>query len=134
MADVGPTIDTSSIFLVDGFRLLLLTTTPTGGTEVLFTADTVVEVSSDSAGLNFFTFSKPGKIKREGAKFLSKGTINGQELGIFFPNGATRLIRITRPNCRITILRVMRSGEQFVVLTSALEAEPEASTQQRVWQ
>lgn len=134
ISDVGPTIDSSSIFLVDGFRLLLLTTTPTGGTEVLFTADTVVEVSSDSAGLNFFTFSKPAKIKRGGAKFLSKGIINGQELGIFFPNGATRIIRITRPNCRITLLRVMRSGEQFVALTSALEVEPEASAQQRVWQ
>jgi concanavalin A-like lectin/glucanase superfamily protein/FG-GAP repeat protein len=134
IADVGPTIDTSNMFIVDDFRLILTTTTPTGGTEVLFSQDTVVEISIDSAGLlSFFTFSKPGKIKKGGGKYLSKGTINGQTLGAFFPNGATRVLRITRPTCRITLLRVMRSGEVLTVV-SALETDPEPSAQQRVWQ
>jgi Concanavalin A-like lectin/glucanases superfamily/FG-GAP repeat len=134
ISDVGPTIDTSSIFIIDDFRLLLLTTTPPGGTEVLFTEGTVVEISSDAAGTTFFGFSKPnGKIKKGGGKYLSKGTINGQELGVFFPNGAVRVIRITKPGCRITLLRVVRNGEQLS-LFSASETEPEASAQPRVWQ
>lgn len=134
ISDVGPTIDPSGMFISENFRLILLTAPPPGGTEVLFTVGVLVEVSSDTSGLTFFSFSKPnGKIKKSGGKYLSKGTINGQELGVFFPNGATRFIRITQPNCRVTLLRVMRSGEQLLVV-SAQETEPEASVQPRVWQ
>jgi hypothetical protein len=51
---------------------------------VLFTEGTQVQISSDAAGNNFQSFSKPnGKIKKGGAKFLSKGSINGQDLGSF---------------------------------------------------
>ncbi|HJZ69544.1 MAG TPA: LamG-like jellyroll fold domain-containing protein, partial [Blastocatellia bacterium] len=115
----GPTIDTANMFLFGDFQLFLLTTTPAGGTEITFTEDTTVEVSSDAAGTTFFSFSKPGKIKRNGEKFLSKGTINNGDLGVLFPNGATRVIRITRPTCAITILRVTRSGEQLMLAASA---------------
>lgn len=134
MSQGGPTIDTGNMFILADFQLFLLTTTPPGGTEVLFSEGTVVEISSDAAGTTFFSFSKAnGKIKKGGAKYLSKGTINGQDLGVFFPNGATRVIRITKPPCGITLLKVVRSGEQLL-LNAALETDPEASAQQRVWQ
>jgi len=130
IGEPGPTIDTSNMFIFGDFQLFLLTTAPAGGSEILFSSDTLVEVSSDAAGTTFFTFSKPGKIKKSGGKFLSKGTINGLDLGVFFPNGATRFIRITKPTCGITLLKVVRSGEQLLLATAA-DVEEQA---QRVWQ
>jgi hypothetical protein len=131
IGEAGPTINTSQMFINGEFQLFLLTTAPAGGTEVLFTEGTLVEVSSDAAGTTFFSFSKPnGKIKKAGGKYLSKGTINGQDLGVFFPNGATRFIRITKPTCGITLLRVTRSGD---VLSLAVSAEADPVLQQRVW-
>jgi hypothetical protein len=119
------------MFINGEFQLFLLTAAPAGGTEVLFTEGTLVEVSSDAAGTTFFSFSKPnGKIKKGGGKYLSKGTINGQDLGVFFPTGATRFIRITKPTCGITLLRVTRSGDQ---LSLAVTAEADPVLQQRVW-
>lgn len=134
ISDVGPTIDTANMRINFDFQLLLLTTAPAGGTEVLFGEGTVVEISSDAAGTTFFGFSKPnGKIKKGGAKYLSKGLINGQELGVFFPNGATRFIRITKPTCRITLLRVTRVGEQLM-LAAADVTDAEATAQPQVSQ
>lgn len=133
ISEAGPTIDTSIMFIQNDFRLSLVTTVPANGSEVVFSASTVVEVSSDAAGTTFFTFSKAPKIKREGRKFLSKGTINGLELGAFFPNGATRVIRITKPPCGITFFKVFRSGEQLL-LAAASETDSQPIVQQRVWQ
>jgi hypothetical protein len=131
IAEPGPTIDTSNMNIFDNFRLFLFTTTPAGGTEVRFTAGTLVQVSSDTAGTMFFSFSKPnGKIKKSGQKYISKGTINGQDLGVFFPSGETRVIRITKPTCGITLLRVTRNGE---VLTIAPPPEAEPLVRQPVW-
>ena len=132
ISDVGPTIDTSSMIIVEGFRLVLRTTVPAGGTEVVFSQGTLVEISSDAAGTMFFSFSKPdGKIKREGRKYVSKGTINGQDLGVFFPNGATRFIRITKPTCGLTLLKVTRSGDSLTLAAAA--AEDGQVLPQRVW-
>ena len=90
---------------------------------------TLVQVSSDAAGTTFFSFSKPnGKIKRQGQKYLSKGLINGLELGDFFPNGQTRFIRITKPACGITLLRVTRTGDVLML------AAAEPLLQQLAWQ
>lgn len=131
IAEPGPTIDATRMFVRENFRLVLLTTAPPGGSEVLFSVGTLVQVSSDAAGTTFFSFSKPnGKIKRQGQKYVSKGLIDGQELAVFFPNGETRFIRILKPTCGITLLRVIRSGE---VLTLAPAAEAEPLVQQRVW-
>ena len=127
----GPTIDPTKMFIFDNFTLNLETVAPPGGTEVVFEFGTLVQVSSDSAGTTFFSFSKPnGKIKKQGRRYRSKGTINGLDLGVFFPSGATRVIRITKPPCGITILRVTRNGE---VLTLAPAAEPEPVSPQRFW-
>ncbi|MFY9553743.1 MAG: LamG-like jellyroll fold domain-containing protein [Blastocatellia bacterium] len=133
ITDVGPTVNTTNMFLVDNFRVILVTTIPAGGSEVLFSTDTVIEISNDAAGTAFFTFSKSPKIKRQGGKLLSKGIINGQDLGTFFPNGATRVIRLTRPPCRITVLKVTRNGEDLV-LAPAEVLDSQLLLQQRVWQ
>jgi hypothetical protein len=131
IGEAGPTIDTSQMFINVEFQLFLLTAAPAGGTEVLFSEGTLVEISSDASGATFFSFSKPnGKIKKGGGKYLSKGTINGMDLGVFFPNGVTRFIRITKPTCGLTLLRVTRAGEQLL-LAAAADAEP--LVQQRVW-
>ncbi|HSQ18859.1 MAG TPA: hypothetical protein VLR92_00660 [Blastocatellia bacterium] len=120
------------MFIVEGFKLVLRTTVPAGGTEVVFSQGTLVEISSDAAGTMFFSFSKPdGKIKREGRKYVSKGTINGQDLGVFFPNGATRFIRITKPTCGLTLLKVTRSGDSLTLAAAA--AEEGQVLPQRVW-
>ena len=132
IGEVGPTIDTTQMFINGEFQLFLLTTTPPGGTEVLFTVGTLVEVSSDAAGTTFFTFAKVnGKIKNGGRKYLSKGPINGIDLGVFFPNGATRFIRITKPTCGFTLLKVLRTGDQLSLVVSA-EGEEQVLPQQ-VW-
>jgi hypothetical protein len=131
ISDRGPTIDTTQMFINDNFQLFLLTAPPAGGTEVLFIEGTLVEVSSDAAGTQFEKFSKPfGKIKKGGAKYLSKGTINGQDLGVFFPNGQTRVIRITRPGCGLTVLRVTRNGNQ---LSLAASQDIEMVIERKVW-
>ena len=125
IAEPGPTIDPAGMAIVENFRLKLVTAAPSGGTEVLFSEGTLVQVSSDAAGATFFSFSKPtGKIKRQGQKYLSKGLIDGQELGVFFPNGATRFIRITKPPCGITLLRVTRNGDALMLATAAPLLQP----------
>jgi Concanavalin A-like lectin/glucanases superfamily/FG-GAP repeat len=133
ISDAGPTIDTTSMFIFGDFQLFLVTTPPPSGSEVFFSDTTVVEISSDSTGLTFFTFSKPGKIKKAGGKYLSKGTINGEDLGVYFPNGAVRVIRLTKPPCGITLLRVMRSSDTLLPV-AADETASQPMVQPRVWQ
>ncbi len=131
IAEEGPTIDTTNMFLIENYKLFLTTAAPPGGTEILFSVGTLVQISADAEGTQFFSFSKPnGKIKKQGGKYLSKGIINGLELGDFFPDGATRLIRITKPTCGITLLKVTRSGEMLSVADPG-EAAP--LLRQQVW-
>jgi hypothetical protein len=132
IGEPGPTIDTTQMFINDNFQLFLLTAAPQGGTEVLFTTGTLVEISTDVTGTTFVGFSKPnGKIKKGGGKYLSKGLINGVELGTFFPDGATRFIRITKPTCGLTVLKVTRAGNQLMLAVST--AGEEQFVPQRVW-
>lgn len=132
IGEAGPTIDTSSMFINGDVQLFLLTTAPAGGTEVLFMDGFLAEVSTDSTGSTFFTFLKAGRIKKAGRKFLSKGTINGLDLGVYFPNAATRFIRLTNPVCGITVIKVTRSGDQLLLATA--EEVTSAAQPQRVWQ
>jgi concanavalin A-like lectin/glucanase superfamily protein/FG-GAP repeat protein len=133
IGEPGPTIDAANMFINGDFQLFLLTTAPAGGTEVLFKTGVVVEISTDATGSTFFAFLKAGKIKKNGGKFLSKGTINGQDLGVYFPNGATRFIRITNPVCGITLIKVTRTGDQLV-LAAAQDASAMPAQSQPVWQ
>jgi hypothetical protein len=84
----------------------------------------VIEISNDAAGTQFFGFSKPPKIKAANHKAITKGTINEQGLLAFFPDGATRVIRITNPPCGITLLRVTRSGEMLIPAAPATTGLP----------
>jgi hypothetical protein len=133
IGEPGPTIDTTSMFLNNNVQLFLVTTAPAGGTEVLFKTGLLVEVSNDATGSTFFTFTKPGRIKKAGGKFLSKGSIMGEDLGVYFPNSATRFIRLTNPTCGITLLKVTRAGDQLVLAT-AQDALVIPAQSQPVWQ
>jgi hypothetical protein len=133
IGEPGPTIDTANMFINGDFQLFLLTTAPAGGTEVLFKTGVVVEISTDATGSTYFAFSKAGKIKKAGGKFLSKGSIMGEDLGLYFPNTVTRFIRITNPTCGITLLKVTRAGAQLVLAT-AQDAPVMPAQSQPVWQ
>ena len=127
LQEAPPTVDTTRMrLLTDTSKLEFQTTTPAGGTEVLFEEGVQIEVSADAAGTSFLTFSKPAKIKKNGRKLLSKGQINGESIQRFFPNGATRVIRITNPVCGRILLRVTRDGGDLVFA-------PVAQSEQ-VWQ
>ncbi|HEX8089029.1 MAG TPA: hypothetical protein VF762_09265 [Blastocatellia bacterium] len=84
------------------------------GSGSLFTDDVIVEISDDEAENGFASFSKSPKIKGGGRKLKTRGTIGGRSLADFFPDGATRIIRLTVAPCSTTSLRVMRSGDQLV--------------------
>jgi hypothetical protein len=44
---------------------------------------------------------------------ITKGVINNQILTKFFPNGDTRVIRITNPTCGVTLLHVTRHKDRL---------------------
>ena len=96
--------------------LKLMTIQPAVGEQIRFADDVTLEISNDTAGTQFFQFNKLKK-KKNNRRLISKGSINGQDLEVFFPDGATRLIRITNPPCGVTFLRVRRQGNTLVVVT-----------------
>lgn len=116
IANPGPTIDFSTE--VTGFSssnvLLFSTTAPTGGTEVRFEDGVTVEISTDQTGTQFFQPTKI-KLKKNGKRLLIKGTINNQEVGVFWPDNTIRIVRFTNPNCGVTTLRLRRVGDTVVV-------------------
>ena len=126
--DPGPTVnpDGMAIF-ADVERIKLGAFQPPSGNLIPFNENTIVEVANASG--QFFGFSKPPKVKQEGRKLLTKGTINDQSVLVFFPDGATRVIRVTNPPCGVVELTVRRSGEQLILVTAGSELEA-----QRVWQ
>jgi hypothetical protein len=112
----GPSINTAAIELDETLsRIVLRTIPPPIGSEILFAETATLEISTTEAGTAFATFSKPFKFKKQGKLIISKGTINGMELNAFFPDGATRILRVTNPPCGITVLRIRRQGGVFVI-------------------
>ena len=114
--DVGPSLNLNDITLnAPRTKLRLKIATPPVGPEILFATDATVEISNDEAGT---AFSMPNNIvvKPNRRKIKTKGNINNQSLNSFFPDGATRILRITNPPCGILELRVQRQGGQLVVL------------------
>ena len=106
-----------------GDTLKLITIQPAVGEQIRFADDVKLEISNDAVGTQFFEFSKV-KIKKNNRRFVSKGSINGQDLQVFFPDGAIRLIRITNPPCGVTFLRVRRQGEVLVIVAAAEALTP----------
>ncbi len=121
----GPTIDLNSLFIdLSINRLSFKTTTPAVGNEIPLAEGAVISVSNDEAGTAYSSFTK-FKSKRGGTKIITKGSINGQELSVFFPNNATRFLRITNPPCGETLLKVKRMGDQLVIVNPGTVDEPQ---------
>lgn len=117
----GPQINTTNMAFQTGATRIVFRTV--GGTQPLFLPGIKIAISNDIAGSQFFETTK-AKVKASGTKLIAGGTINGQEIGVFFPDGAERLIRFTNPTCGTTLLRVRRAGLQLVVVTALQEGTP----------
>jgi hypothetical protein len=116
----GPTLATTGFSLDEGgSRLILLTDPPTSGSEITFAENAIIEISNDEAGTTFFTFSKTPKIKKQGKKLITRGTINAQDLNLFFPDQATRILRVTNPPCGVTVVKIKRQGSSVVIVPPA---------------
>ncbi|HXG90755.1 MAG TPA: Ser-Thr-rich GPI-anchored membrane family protein [Blastocatellia bacterium] len=111
ISEIGPQIDPANMFFNGDFTKLNLRIV--SDSQPRFAQGVRMEISTDPAGTQFIEVSKV-KVKSSGKKIQARGSINGQTIGQFFPDGAHRLIRITNPTCGITILRVRRSGDQLV--------------------
>lgn len=118
IAAPGPTIDVTEMDLNGSATKLNLEVTTINGSEVRFAQGVTIEVSSDEAGTTFFNLAR-AKVKSSGRRLQGKGQINGQTLGQFFPEGATRVLRVTNPPCGTTTLRVRRLMGALVLVTTA---------------
>lgn len=115
--DVGPQIDTSDMFFnSSGTKLNFRIVTDS---QPRFLDGVKVEISTDQTGTQFFEVGKV-KVKSNGRKLQTRGKVNGEDVGVFFPDGAHRIVRITNPTCGTTVLQVRRNGEQLVI-DSALQ-------------
>ncbi|MEN3332549.1 MAG: hypothetical protein V7641_1914, partial [Blastocatellia bacterium] len=57
-----------------------------------------------------------------------KGTTNNLAISDFWPDGATRIVRITNPGCGLTILRLKRVGN-FIVAAPTFDGAATQSVQ-----
>jgi hypothetical protein len=80
----------------------------------VFQNDAVVEISIDDAGTSFDGFSRSAKVKSHGRKLKTRGTINGRNTTEFFPDGASRVLRVSMSPCNVTRIKVQRSGAQLL--------------------
>lgn len=113
----GPTLDLTDLKITtNNTRIALTTDPPATGPEVLFAPGATVQLT-DATG-TFHTFGNV-KIKKGGRKLITKGSINGMSLDAFFPNGATRTLRIVNPTCGITQVQVMRNGTTLTIVSAA---------------
>jgi hypothetical protein len=80
----------------------------------VFQNDAVVEISTDDAGTSFAGFSRSAKVKSHGQKLKTRGTINGRNTTEFFPDGASRVLRVSMSPCNVTRIKVQRSGAQLL--------------------
>src|SRR6185295_5852842 len=76
----GPTVDPND--MSTGSQLKLITIQPAVGEQIRLADDVRLEISNDAVGTQFFEFSKQ-KIKKNNRRFISKGSINGQDLQVF---------------------------------------------------
>lgn len=73
---------------------------------------TTLEISSDAGGASFASFDNSVSIGSK--KIKAKGSIAGQSLASYFPDGSVRLIRIRNSLCSTTLIRVRRSDSLMV--------------------
>ena len=63
------------------------------------------------------------KKKSSGKKLQTKGSVNGLDVGDFFPDGATRIVRITNPTCGVTTLRLKRVGDLLFLASTPIDGQ-----------
>jgi hypothetical protein len=131
--DYGPSVKTTKMsFPKATGEMTFVIGQPVTGPQVLFASDATIEVSSDTAGTQFFPFSKPPNIKGNGTRLITVGKLDGKKPDKFFPNGDSRVIRITNPTCASTILQVTRHNNELVITQgSGSEEEWRASIRRR---
>jgi hypothetical protein len=110
IADLGPQFDPNKISLnSDGTKLNLKIVS---GSTPRIVSGVKVEISNE-AGTTFFQVAD-AKRKGSGKKIQTKGLVNGQTVGAFWPDGQIRIVRITNPVCGLTTLRLRRTGNLLV--------------------
>ncbi|MFY9607142.1 MAG: hypothetical protein WAU45_00845 [Blastocatellia bacterium] len=117
----GPQINSTNMAFQTGAVRMVFRTV--AGTQPLFLPGIKFAISNDAAGSQFFETAK-AKVKAGGTKLIGAGSVNGQEAGIFFPDGAQRVIRFTNPTCGTTLLRVRREGLQLIVVAGLQVGTP----------
>lgn len=122
IGEQGPTVDLTNgeTFFNSSGKKLNFHTTTINGVEVRFEDGVKLEISNDEAGTQFFEVLK-AKRKSSGRKLQSKGQVNNLDVGVFFPDGQTRFVRITNPECGTTLLRLRRVGNLLVPATTAID-------------
>lgn len=83
----------------------------------LFVEGVKLEISSEGGAS--FAEVPDLVVKNSGNRIQSKGRIANQPIGVFFPDGARRTIRISGPTCAVTELTVKRVGQRIVIDTAA---------------
>jgi hypothetical protein len=124
IAQRGPTVDTATgtIFFNSSGSKLNFRITTINGVEVRFEDGVKLEIATDAAGTQFFEVAKTKK-KSSGNKLQSKGKVNNLNVGAFFTDGSTRLVRITNPTCGVTLLLLKRVGNNLVVDATTQEIQ-----------
>ncbi|MFP5263373.1 MAG: hypothetical protein ACLGJB_15840 [Blastocatellia bacterium] len=105
---VGPSVDLTKSVINAGALLLVA---PSGDR---FSSDAIVEVSTDETDMSFAGFSRSPKVKSGGKKLKTRCTIAGNSLETFFPDGATRILKIMAPPCNVTRIKAKRMSTQLV--------------------
>ncbi|MEK6301106.1 MAG: hypothetical protein AABO41_10325 [Acidobacteriota bacterium] len=119
--DVGPQIDRSAMTFNGSATKLNFQIV--SDSQPRFLDGVKLEISNDQAGSQFFEVSKV-KVKGNGRKLQTRGSVNGQDVGVFFPDAAHRVLRFTNPVCGTTILRVQRTGGQLVAEAALQDGTP----------
>lgn len=120
IASPSPQIDPAGMFFSKGNKQINLLLLP--NTQPLFVEGVKLEISSEG-GASFAEVPNL-TIKQDGQKLLSKGRINDQRIGVFFPDGARRFLRITTPPCGLRVIPVRRSGQDILVDTAQAGETP----------
>jgi hypothetical protein len=79
-----------------------------------FPGGAVLEISRDEVGTSYAAFLRTPKLKGEGKKLKTRGSIDGQSLNQFFPDRAVRLLKLSAAPCATTIIRIQRDRNSLV--------------------
>ncbi|HSB08262.1 MAG TPA: hypothetical protein VLM38_02030 [Blastocatellia bacterium] len=124
IAQPAPQIDTAFMFFTKGNKQINFFTLP--NTQPVFLEGVKLEISGEGGGA--FSEVPNVVVKQGGTKLISKGRIGDQRIGVFFPEGAHRIIRITNGQCGVVLLLVHRTGQEILLDTAAAGSAPGSRT------